>query len=64
MRQHVGDPDEPGAPVAFGKPPPPKPANWAFAGIVVSVNSSRRVAAWHTTLSAPVMAKLLVRRAA
>src|SRR5262249_33411281 len=45
-------------------PPPPKPANWAFAGIVVSVNSSKSVAAWHTTLSALVMAKLLVRRAA
>ena len=36
-------------------PPPPKPANWAFAGIVVSVNSSSSVAAWQTTLSAPVM---------
>ncbi len=45
-------------------PPPPKPANWAFAGIVVSVNSSRSVAAWHTTLSAPVMANSSVRRAA
>src|SRR5215470_15638512 len=45
-------------------PPPPKPTNCAFAGIVVSVNSSKSVAAWHTTLSAPVMAKLLVRRAA
>src|SRR4029450_11174060 len=45
-------------------PAPPKPANWAFAGIVVSVNSSKSVAALHTTLSAPVMAKLLVRRAA
>src|SRR5437773_1680301 len=45
-------------------PPPPKPANWALAGIVVSVNSSKSMAAWHTTLSAPVMVKLLVRRAA
>ncbi len=45
-------------------PPPPKPPNWAFAGIDVSVNNSSSVAAWHTTLSAPVMAKLHVRRAA
>src|SRR5262245_19509263 len=52
--------------VIMSSPPPPlpKPANWAFAGIVVSVNSSSSAAAWHTTLSAPVMAKLLVRRAA
>ena len=39
-------------------PAPPIPANWALAGIVVSVNSSSSVAAWHTTLSAPVMGLL------
>jgi hypothetical protein len=39
-------------------PAPPSPANWALAGIVVSVNSSSSAAAWHTTLSAPVMALL------
>src|ERR1700722_398193 len=40
-------------------PPPPRPANWALAGAVVSVNSKSSVAAWHTTLSAPVMDLLL-----
>src|ERR1700682_3736889 len=36
-------------------PPPPKPPNWALAGADVRVNSSSTVAAWQTTLSAPVM---------
>jgi hypothetical protein len=40
-------------------PPPPKPPNWAFAGADVRVNSSSTVAAWQTTLSAPVMVSLL-----
>src|ERR1700722_16984341 len=40
-------------------PPPPRPASWALAGAVVSVNSKSSVAAWHTTLSAPVMDLLL-----
>src|SRR6185312_16300894 len=43
-------------------PPPPRPANCAFAGIDVSVNNSSSVAAWQTTLSAPVMVLFLMRR--
>ena len=44
--------------------PPPGPPNWALAGPVVRVNSKSSVAAWHTTLSAPVMVFAPVRSSA
>ena len=47
--------------VIISPPPPPlRPCNWAFTGTDVSVNSNSSVAAWHTTLSAPVMVSLLL----